>query len=357
MASTSHRASLEPLAPAVAGIGLLHVLAGMVLWIVMPMLPETVSPAAQLPANLVWRTPEDFVGVAAPAEPALVAQDEKQPAASPAVEKAPPAALSGNMPTSAGQTAAVIAPEPANPAEPAKPGRISFTPASKNESAVSLAPTGLTIIPSDAAVVGGLRQLPPDTLTMLQNSLGSSSGMDGVNAGAAAQILGATPPAVSTPPSAKPQDGAPPPVQAGEGRDANKYITLSAISEPPPMPAKPTLNLLDIAKLNDLERARKASASSAGLDAVDSALQQTLMRAWVPPSIDLVPAHQRRVSAELSVLKDGTVKGAILVSLSGSEPMDSSVRAALARVTKIPESLPATYSKESYAVRVNLQIE
>lgn len=353
MASTSHRASLEPLAPAVAGIGLLHVLGGMVLWIVMPMLPETVSPAAQLPANLVWRTPEDFVGVAAPVEPPQVVQDEKQPAASPAVETTPPAAPSGTKPAPAGQTAAVTAPEPAKPAEPTKPGRISFTPASKNQSAVSVAPTGL----SGPGGAGGLRRLPPDTLTMLQNSLGSSSGMDGVNAGAAAQILGATPPAVSAPPSARPQDGAPPPVQAGEGRDANKYITLSAISEPPPMPAKPTLSLLDIAKLNDLERERKASASSAGLDAVDSALQQTLMRAWVPPSIDLVPAHQRRVSAELSVLKDGTVKGAILVSLSGSEPMDSSVRAALARVTKIPESLPATYSKESYAVRVNLQIE
>lgn len=355
MASTSHRASLEPLAPAIAGIGLLHVLGGMVLWIVAPMLPETVGPAARLPANLVWRAPADFTGVAAPVEPP---QEAAKPASPPA-PNVPSPASSESAPAPAARTAAVVPAQSVKPVQPAKPARIEFTPAGKNESAVSLAPTGLTIMPSDAAVVGGVRQLPPDTLTMLQNSLGSSSGINGVNAGMAAQILGATRPAASgqAPPPPKPPESAPPAVQSGQGRDANKYITLSAISDQLPMPAKPTLSLLDIAKLNDLERQRKSSASSAGLDAVDSALQQTLMRAWVPPSIDLVPGHQRRVSVELSVLRDGTVKGAVIVSLSGSQPMDSSVRAALARVIKIPESLPATYTKERYAVRVNLQIE
>ena len=333
-----------------AGIGLLHVLGGMLLWIVLPMLPEAVSPATKLPANLVWRTPADFVGLAPPVEAPLLANEKAEPSA-------PPPPSSEIAPAPAAQTAARVAPEPVNPAQPAKPGRIEFKPARSDDSAVSLVPSGLTIIPSGPTGVGGIRQLPPDTLTMLQNSLGSSAGMDGVKAGLAAQILGATPPVAPVQAPPKPQESAPPPVQAGQGRDANKYITLSAISDQPPMPTKPTLSLLDIAKLNDMERARKASASTSGLDAVDSALQQTLMRAWVPPSIDLVPPHQRRVSAELSVLKDGTVKGAILVSLSGSEPMDSSVRAALARVTKIPESLPATYNKESYAVRVNLQIE
>jgi TonB family protein len=148
-----------------------------------------------------------------------------------------------------------------------------------------------------------------------------------------------------------------PPVQPGQGREANKYITLSAIVESPPVPTQPTLGLLDIAKLNDFERTRRASVDASGLDAVEGALQKTLMNAWIPPSIDRVPANQRRVSVELVVLKDGTVKDAVLVTPSGSEALDASVRALIARVTKIPESLPASYSKERYAVRVNLQIE
>ncbi|GEP45459.1 TonB C-terminal domain-containing protein [Brevifollis gellanilyticus] len=345
MAATSHRASLEPLTPALVGIGLLHVLGGMLLWILLPMLPSKDKPASPLPANLVWRTPADFVGAPMPLE---LPDEAPRTAEKPASPPPQPAA-------------ATPAPTPAKPATVAK-----------NEGAgLSLSASGVSLVPSGSP--SALLQLPPDTLTLLQNSIGSTSGMNGVKPGLAAQILGASPP--SLPPvtmQSQPQAPAvkqdkapataavapgPPPVQPGQGREANKYITLSAIVDAPPVPTEPTLRLLDIAKLNDFERTRKASVDASGLDAVERALQKTLMNAWSPPSIDLVPVNHRHVSVELAVLKDGTVKDAVLVTPSGSEALDASVRAVLARVTKIPESLPASYSKERYAVRVNLQIE
>lgn len=358
MASSPHRASLEPLTPALVGIGLLHVLGAMVLWIVLPMLPSKENSMAKLPANLVWRTPSDFTGDAMPLDPPVVATNEKKnvkPA--PAAATKPPAPIP--VPARPSLPASPASVNPVTIGDQAKSDRIQFTPAKQDDPAVSLAPSGLSLVPPNAS--RSFRQMPPDTLAMLENSIGSSSGIDGVKAGIAAQILGSPPstiPQAKAPaPPVKPEMPAPPPVQPGPGREANKYITLSAIVDEPSMPAKPLLSLLDIAKLNDMERARRASVDASGLDAVDGALQKTLMSAWIPPAIELVPANQRRVSVELAVLKDGTVKDAVLVTPSGSGPLDASVRAALARVVKIPESLPASYNKERYAVRVNLQIE
>ncbi|MES2595177.1 MAG: TonB C-terminal domain-containing protein [Verrucomicrobiota bacterium] len=370
MASTSYRASLEPLTPALVGIGLLHVLGGMVLWIVMPMLPSR-DTSVKLPAHVVWRGPEDFVGTAMSLEMPAVAQAQidLQSAASKAVPASKPAgspAPASVAPPSADPAKSAAPPvPPPDPAlaDSAKAPRIEFTSVKSTSSALSLAPTGLTVvIPGNS---GPIRQLPPDTLAMLENSLGSSLSVDSMKAGPTTQILGAAQPAlppVIVPPQVQPQspkpvESAPPPVHPGQGREANKYITLSAIVDTPPAPSKASLSLLDIAKLNDFERARKASEDISGLDAVEAALQRTLMSAWTPPSIEGVPANQRRVSVELAVLKDGTIKDAVLVTPSGSGALDASVRAALAKVKKIPDSLPASYTKERYAVRVNLQIE
>ena len=93
------------------------------------------------------------------------------------------------------------------------------------------------------------------------------------------------------------------------------------------------------------------------LDAVEQALQQALMREWKPPSIDEVPPAQRRAVVELVIWRDGSVRSAYLQKPSGSEDMDSSVRLALSRVTKISETLPSSFPKERYDLRVNFQIE
>ncbi len=346
MASTSHRASLEPLTPALVGIGLLHVLGAMVLWIVLPMLPSGDAPTSKLPANLVWRTPADFVGAALPLEPPGVIQNE---VAKPSPKPVAAPAVTADKPVPA-----------ASPASVAKSERVDLTLPKNAPSPLSLPPPGLTI--GSPGNSGTVRQVPPDTLAMLEKSMGSTLGMDSVMAGQAARILGVPPPALPPvsvqmpPPPAKTEESAPPPVQPGQGREANKYITLSAIVDTRAAPTT-TLSLFDIVKLNDLERERKAHADASGLDAVEGALQKTLMNAWIPPAIGLVPANQRRVGVELTVLKDGTIKDALIITPSGSGALDASVRAALARVTKIPESLPASYTKEHYAVRVNLQIE
>jgi hypothetical protein len=323
MAPVSSRASLEPLTPALVGIGLLHVLGGIVFWTVLPLLPSERDVQPRLPADVVWRTPADFTGE-------VLSRD-------------PPEAVAARVSEGRSAPVPVAAPAPAKPAS------------------TLLVPSGGGSV--SALSSQGLSQLPPDTLSQLQKSLGTSAGMGGgMLNGLSTPILGepqraAAAEPVATSPPARPEPAAPPPVQPGQGREANKYITLSAISDVPLTPAKPSLNLLDIAKLNDLERARQISANVTGLDAVDDSLQQTLMRAWVPPSIELVPVNQRRVRVELVVFRDGSVKNAVIVAPSGSGPLDASVREALARVTKIPESLPASYSKERYAVRVNLQIE
>lgn len=141
-------------------------------------------------------------------------------------------------------------------------------------------------------------------------------------------------------------------------RPPNKYITLSAVEDAPPPPQKPVLNLLDIANLNSIEQDSKSRAGeSRRLDAVDAALQKALLDAWKPPAADLVPRHQRRATVELSVLRDGTLKNALLMGSSGSSALDDSITALLQKLTKISQSLPASYPKDRYAVRVNLQIE
>ncbi len=51
------------------------------------------------------------------------------------------------------------------------------------------------------------------------------------------------------------------------------------------------------------------------------------------------------------------MKEAVVQKASGCEALDASVREALSRVTKIAESLPSSFPKERYPLRVNLLIE
>jgi hypothetical protein len=202
---------------------------------------------------------------------------------------------------------------------------------------VSSSPTHILGQPSQ----GALSLLPADTLAGLGNSLLTTQ-------------KPAAPSSQGDPATPETASPAPP---AGQGRAANKYITLSFIHESKAaLLAKPTLNLLDIAKLNEATQVGQPRAGS-GLDEVENALQQALLREWEPPPLDTVPHSQRRVTVNLVILRDGLVKEVVLQTPSGSKALDASVRSALDRIPKIAKSLPSSFPKESYPLRVNLLIE
>jgi len=322
--------------PAIIGIGFLHVLAGMVVWILLPLLSGESKPEAQKNEALVWRKPDDFI------ESKLV-----KPTVADEVADTKPVSFAPHSPSPH--------------AEPVKLADAALTNSTANLQITPASNMKTSFAKSPFEILTAHNPTPPaafqhDTLAKLERSVGTDA-QDLLGASAAMTIQ-SSPVAGSSVPSIAPAtvSEAPPQLNPASGREANKYITLSAIHDSP-KPAKATLSLLDIAKLNEAEREQQKALRSSGLDAVEHALQQTLLRAWVPPSIDLVPANQRRVSVELAVFRDGSVKEAVLKTPSGSDALDDSVRAALARVTKIPETLPASFTKERYAVRVNLQIE
>jgi outer membrane biosynthesis protein TonB len=202
-------------------------------------------------------------------------------------------------------------------------------------------------------------RLPADTLANLEKSMTSSSGglLSPDNPFLASQsVIAPQSSTVPAAPNAIP-GGSPPASPAGQGRAANKYITLSFNDDTyQGVRAKPMLNLLDIAKLNEATRSGNLIATGS-LDAVEKALQQALLREWEPPLISAVPHSQRRVTVNLVIMRDGSVKDAVIQKPSGSDVLDASVRAALGRVTKIAESLPSSFPKERYPLRVNLLIE
>jgi TonB family protein len=152
-------------------------------------------------------------------------------------------------------------------------------------------------------------------------------------------------------------------VLTGERREANKYITLSAIvpeaqrSEAKIATMKPVLNLLDIAVLNESKRAVETAAGGADMSLVEQALQQAILREWIAPDIRAVPAAQRRATLEITVRRDGSVTDVFLKTPSGSPLLDASIREATGRVTKIPQTLPSSFPKERYNLRVNFLIE
>lgn len=154
----------------------------------------------------------------------------------------------------------------------------------------------------------------------------------------------------------------PPLAPPAGGRVANKYITLSAVladkpSLPVPRPNKPVLNLLDIAALNETQRAQDAAAGGADMEPVQKALEKAILREWKAPLIQAVPPSQRRATLLLSVMRDGSIKDAQLQTPSGSQALDDSIRETAAELSKIPETLPSSFPKERYDLRVNFQIE
>lgn len=262
-AQTPRRAPLEPFLPAVVGIGLAHVLLAMCVWIVYPRLPPRSKPMSGA-AALTWFSPSDFLIPGKLPEVTLMPKE---------------------MPV-----AAVPTPEHGS--------SIDFTPAGV---AVVKAEAAPLVMPLAQPMSGSVTPLPVDALANVKKSMKATQGslltpenLFLTNEAAATRQI----------PKVPSHEVAPPPAAVKEGgRAANKYITLSFINATQKaMGAKPMLNLLDIAKLNEATRVGQM-AHGGGMDAVEKALQQALLREWKPPQIDEVPATQRRVTVELVVLE------------------------------------------------------
>lgn len=360
-AAVQHRPPLEPLAPALIGVALLHVLAGLMIWTFLPLLvPEKAGRTGDA-TPLVWRSPADFLLEAAPM---------------PVAPSPPPPVVATIAPVPA--PAPPPAPKPAVAATSAKSKTLTFIPANGSKdkkpasdavsSATTVSPQTLNDISNSiTSMVAGPRTLPTAGLTI--NSLEADPLMRPASprAGAGQKTesnASAPPPATARPPvvAVSAEEPEPPSVMTGQGREANKYITLSDIlpenaALATPRPGKPVLNLLDIAALNENKRAQEAEAGGADMEPVKKALEHAILREWKAPPILSVPPAQRRVTVELAVMRDGSVRDAVMKTHSGSEALDASVRAAAGRVTKIPETLPSSFPKERYDLRVNFQIE
>lgn len=360
--AVQHRPQLEPLAPALIGVALLHVLAGLLIWTFLPLLVPEKAGRAVVETPLVWRSPADFLLEAAPMPVAPAPPPVVVAAIAPVPPPTPPPA-----------------PKPAALATSAKPKTLSFIPAhgSKDKApATAAASSATTVSPqtlndisnSITSMVAGQRTLPSAGLTI--NSLEqdplmrAASPLEGT--GQKMESNAAAPPPSAAPPqpvaAVSAETSELPAATEGQGREANKYITLSDIlpekaAVATPRPGKPVLNLLDIAALNENKRAQETEAGGADMEPVKQALERAILREWKAPPIQSVPAAQRRVTVELAVMRDGTVRDAVMKTHSGSEALDASVRAAAGRVTKIPETLPSSFPKERYDLRVNFQIE
>ncbi len=311
-------------------------------------------------AKLVWRSPSDFVMAAVP-----------PPAEPPAPTLVVPAA------SSAKPTAPPVGPPAVTTTEvPGKPKVLNFFFGGSQDQAAPVAATiseseNVQVVSSVSSPITSMMSgnvavapsLLPQGLTI--NSLGSAPLMSAapLTMTTAQNTVPEVAPAPSNP---SPESAAKPvasmSVMTGQERESNKYITLSAIfsakeSIPAPRPGKPVLNLLDIAALNESKRAQTVASGGADMAGVENSLQQAILREWKPPPIKSVPVTQRRATLEISVLRDGQVRDATVKTPSGSEALDASIRSAVERVSKIPETLPSSFPKERYDLRVNFQIE
>ena len=152
------------------------------------------------------------------------------------------------------------------------------------------------------------------------------------------------------------------PTILGNQKEANKYITLSAILPSDKATAKlgdskAPLGLLDIARLNVHDRVEHVEDGGADMAAVEKALQLAILKEWTAPSAQAVPPSQRRASMEIAILRDGMIADASMKTASGSSLLDASIRQAAHRLKKIPVTLPSNFPKERYELRVNFQIE
>lgn len=329
------RTSLEPLAPAILGIGMAVLLLGLLCWTLLPVFaPDDAGGGSSfIDEGRVWRNPAEFMEVP---------QEKPEPAQKPAAElkKAPPVSAP-----------VAVAPPKHPPATSAK--KITDEPSPPVTKAVAPVP-----VPAPAVNDG------------LEYSISSASGMDALlarrmTAGLSTQIGGGL--------SAKGGVAGrrePPPAQAaattpGEAsrtlRDPAKYIAISAIAKTVSQPVgpvpQPVPSLLQIAVHNEADRILAAETGGADMGTVEKALQRAMLEAWQPPSPALVPADQRRVEVRLAVLRDGAVRDAVVHKKSGSQALDESVEKMLKKVVKISESLPVKFPGTRYSLQVNLQID
>ena len=331
------RAALEPLAPAILGIGLALLLLGLLAWALLPVIaPDNAEGDPSLnAAGLVWRKPAEFMEV--PQEKPVPELPHK-PAAE--LKKAPPVSAP-----------VVVAPPKPPPAIAAK--KIPDEPSPPVTKAVAPVPN-----PAQATSDG------------LEYSISSASGMDALlprrGTGGLSTLIGG---GLSAKGGAA-ERREPVPAQAaatssGEAsrtlREPAKYIAISAIAKAVPQPVmavpQPVPSLLQIAVHNEADRMMVAETGGADMGPVEKALQRTMLEAWRPPSPALVPADQRRVEVRLAVLRDGAVRDAIVHKKSGSPILDDSVDKMLKKVVKISESLPVKFPGTRYSLQVNLQID
>lgn len=303
-ASRFSRPSVEPLAPALVAVAMAHGFLAFFLW----MFIAAVAPgkkALPLHKDLVWYSPTVFL---------------------PAVTETPP-------------------PAPEKPSNKITLTVAPTTPNAAQRVVPLVSKQMLAQISSQASsLVAGPMELKPEPSGLTINPVAPVANKP-----------------VDVPKEAVPEIPATPAATALTGPEANKYITLSPVEPPDAAVAlttvKPVLNLLDIANLNAAQKKREVTHGGADLEPVESALEKAILSAWKAPTIKAVPLGQRRVTLTLSILRDGSLEDVKISAPSGSDLLDASVRAAVARVTKITQRLPAAYPKERYELQVNFQIE
>jgi outer membrane biosynthesis protein TonB len=331
------RAALEPLAPAIWGIGLALLLLGLLAWTLLPVFaPDDADGGSSFnEEGLVWRKPSEFIEV--PQE-----KPEPEPPQKPAAElkKAPPASA----------PVAVASPrqEPAPLAkkvmtEPSPAGPKSVAPSPTPASAMG---DGLEYSISSASGMDAL--LPRRATGGLSTQIGGGLSAKGAGTGRREPVqtqAAATSPGEVTRPL----------------REPAKYIAISAMTKTASQPLasvpQPVPSLLQIAVHNEADRILAAETGGADMGPVEKVLQRAMLEAWRPPSPALVPADQRRVEVRLAVLRDGAVRDAIVHKKSGSQALDESVEKMLKKVVKISESLPVKFPGTRYSLQVNLQID
>lgn len=230
--------------------------------------------------------------------------------------------------------------QPASPQSPSSPPKPAPVPPSSKSTPSPLPAKPVSAPPSTKRVATPLPKLQP----------ASTDKPKAVSNGAAP---GEAPkPRPALPPSARPA-----------GKEANKFITLSRLSvetdEPPapPRPYKPVLSLLDIAAINDVGKNDGSAARRPPTDDLDDAVVDAFLKAWVAPPIEAVSSHQRRAGLRVSIARNGAVSAVHLALPSGSPVLDNSILEAAKQVTKVPVSLPSSFSKERYDLQINFQIE
>ena len=364
-ASVRIRQSLEPLAAALVGVGLLHVLVGFIFLKILPEVHQ--KAAAKTTSKLVWCAPADFLF-------------DKKVEVVPAAPRPAPKPLKiaeSAVPKTATVMPSVPVPSVAAPPAVTERQELKPTPAPGAAIPAPMKPVEKPLADALQADRGLLPQSASSGLVGVQAMLTSNSAAPLVAPGVNVMPDLATPSkSVSSAPPAIPAAPVPPtavidnppspvtsgPIIQGDQKEANKYITLSAILPPGKAPAKPTenkryLTLLDIANMHANKRAEVAEAGGADMGDVEKALQQAILKEWTAPSAQAVPPSQRRATMEIVILRDGTIADASIKTASGSSLLNASIRKATNRLKKIPVTLPSNFPKERYELRVNFQIE